>query len=140
MTIILSSLMIDAARENDGDWVSYPSWEGVRFRVRSTNYAPYKADLQARQTEAARRYPKGIPDAVTLSLMGELVAEHLLIGWEGFDVEYSPETALEMLGNPELRTIVGAVLQCAESLTIPKIRFVDPTDGKPTRPRKGARR
>lgn len=139
MAVILSSLMINADREMNGDWVPFPAWEGVRFRVRSTNYAPYKAALKAKQTEAALRYPKGVPDAVTMAMMGELVAEHLLLEWQGFDVDYSPNAAMTMLSNPEFRTITGAILQCAETLTIPNIRFTAPTGDKPKRS-KGAQR
>lgn len=138
MLLKLSSLMIPEELETDGAWKEYPAWDGVAFHVKSITCPVYKAALKAAQKADMASYGPDIPDAVTFSTMGRVLAETILNNWRGFvtagnkPLAYSKETALEYLSNPEYRVVTGAVLWCAEALSVPKLEFVDPDKGKGT--------
>jgi len=104
----LSSLTSDVEKEDGGDWVDIPQLAPARLRVRSSEYRPYKVALQAHARAHARRY-KGneTPESMQADYeaRGLLLAKYILLGWEGFDVPYSPEAALEMMPDRKWRPL-----------------------------------
>lgn len=117
MKIRLSSLKHDTDREQAGDWIDAPEWPGVRFKVRGSTYAPYKAamaQLVARLAKEFRNDP--VPVEHSARLLGAIVAEHLLLGWEGFDVPFSPDTARETLTDADYRGVLEVITWCADKL------------------------
>lgn len=114
MTVKLSSLRADLTREAEGDWIEYPEWPGVAFQVRSLQTPAYRiARDQAAQAAARRHKGRSIPPDEIRETAGRLYAEHILVGWRGLDVDYTPEGAREVLMDPGYREVLGAVEWCA---------------------------
>jgi len=69
---------------NEGEWVDdIPEMEGIRFKVRSTNYKPFKVATAglARRSGKKLRTDQGIV-AFGVSA-GSPLAEHILLDWSG---------------------------------------------------------
>ncbi|MDI6026716.1 hypothetical protein QBK99_10990 [Corticibacterium sp. UT-5YL-CI-8] len=126
MTIKLSSLKADLAREAKGDWIEFPDWPGVEFNVSSLLLPAYTTARDLLMQRLTRQ-SKGKPIARDLmtSEIGKLYAKHILHGWRGLDVEYSPDAAAETLADPEYRAVVAAVEWCASKVSDIDIQFVE---------------
>jgi hypothetical protein len=126
MTVKLSSLRADLKREEDGDWVEYPDWTGVRFKVSSLNKPAYTIARDLLLQKVARK-SKGKPqDRNKLTPeFGRLYADHILHDWEGFDEPYSPDLARQYLTNPEFRDLVAAVEWCASKVGETDVEFLE---------------
>jgi hypothetical protein len=135
-TIKLSSLKADLAREEKGDWIEYPDWPGVEFNVSSLHLPAFTVARDLMYQRLARIYKKKpIPETVTTAELGKLFAQHILHGWRGLDVDYSPATAAETLSSPEYRNVVSAVQWCAAKVSDIDIEFVEEAEknsGKPS--------
>lgn len=128
--IQLSSLRVDLSREKNGDWVPYPLWKGVRFNVSALTLPVYETARVLMFKRLRQVYPDGpIPREVLSVELGKLYHEHILHGWEGLDVEYSRETAKEVLSDPTYREVVQAVEFCATKLTEVDPKFVKVEEG-----------
>jgi hypothetical protein len=126
MTVKLASLKSDLEREEAGDWIDYPDWPGVAFNVSSLHKPAYVMARDVLLQRLARQH-KGKPVPVTVSSpkIGKLYAEHLLHGWRGLDVPYSPEVAMETLSDPAFRSIVNAVEYCAQQVSVIDAEWVE---------------
>lgn len=114
----LSSLRANLERERMGDWVDYPVWPGVRFNVSALTKPEYETARDLMYKRLRQKHPIGvIPREVLSPALGAIYCEHILHGWEGLDVEYSPEVARETLSDPEYREVVAAVEFCALKLS-----------------------
>jgi len=137
MTIKLSSLAADLAREEKGDWIDYPDWPGVAFNVSSLNLPAFTVARDILLQRLNRVYHRKIPQQVQTVEVGKLMATHLLHNWRGLDVPYSPEVAMTTLSSPEYRDVTAAVQYCAAMVS--QVEFeVLPDDlgnsGKPGAP------
>jgi len=130
MTVKLSSLKADLVRESVGDWVPYPQWPGVRFRVSSLNKPEYVTARDSLMQRLARTKSDAAVE------FGRLYAEHILHEWDGLDEAYTPELAHHTLTNPEFREVVRAVEWCASRLAELNLEFVEKT-GKNSAPPSG---
>lgn len=92
------------ANLNDGEWVDdIPDMdEGVRFKVRSTNFKPYKVATAglARRSGKKLRTDVGLVDFTVTG--GKALAEHILLDWDGVTengkpLKYDPKKALALL-------------------------------------------
>jgi hypothetical protein len=135
MTVKLSSLKSDLKREAEGDWIEFVEWPGVEFNV-SSLLLPAYAHARDLTMQRLAKHQKGkpIPRDVMTTELGKLYAKHILHGWRGLDVEYSPEKALEILSDPEYRTIVAAVEWCASKISEIDVQFVDEAGKNSERP------
>lgn len=126
MTVKLSSLKADLERETTGDWVSFPDWPGVDFNVSSLHLPAYQTARDILFKRLQKTY-KGspIPQAVMTTEMGKLYAKHILHDWRGLDVEYSQQSAAEILADPAYRNIVAAIEFCAGTISATDIEFVE---------------
>jgi hypothetical protein len=70
-----------------------------------------------------------VPSDVLTVELGTLYAQHLLHDWKGFDEDYSPETALRTLTDPEHRLVVSAVEWCAAKVSEVDIEFAAAEQG-----------
>ncbi len=124
MKLKIASLKNPRQRIIAGDWITYTPWSApngdtpVRFNVSGASLEAYKIA----QEELAGRYVKEykgarVPDDVSFRNNAELIAEHLLHGWEGLDQDYSPEVAEELL--------TDAVLWCARRVDNVTAEFVE---------------
>lgn len=96
---------------NEGEWIDdIPDMEGVRFKVRSTNFKPYKVATAglARRSGKKLRTDAGIVDFSVIS--GKALAGHILLDWDlskatgntaltdkGKPLAYSPKVAEAVL-------------------------------------------
>lgn len=126
MTVKLSSLAADLDREANGDWIDYPEWPGVAFNVSSLLKPAYVTERDFLLQRMARRYKgKTPPQTEVAPEAGKLYCKHILHGWRGLDVEYSPETALEIMCDPAYRAVVNAVEWCAGQVGQAEVEFVE---------------
>lgn len=138
MTVKLSSLKADLAREAKGDWVPSLDIPGVEFNVSSLTLPAYRVDLRLMEQRLARQYKgKPIPSDITDVEVGKLLHKHILHDWKGFDVPYSRAAAEEMLCQPEGRPFISAVQNAAAALAIPDIEFIEEAGKNSERPSAG---
>jgi len=110
----LKSVKTDLKAEREGDWVDYPEWPGVRFKVKSLQCPEFVEARGRLMRKLAKKY-KGdpIPLDETTKELGTLVANIILLGWDGLDEPYTPERASEVLTDPSYRKVADAVQFCA---------------------------
>lgn len=138
MTIKLSSLKADLTREAKGDWVDFPDWPGVSFNVSSLHLPAFTIARDLMFQRLARTYKKKpVPKDVLSSELGKLYHAHILHGWRGLDVPYSPEKAGEILPDPEYRNVVAAIEWCAGTLSEVELEFVEEAEKNSERPSSG---
>lgn len=126
MTVKLSSVKADLAREAKGDWIDYPDWPGVAFKVSSLLLPAYRVERDLLGQRLARQYKgKPIPPDIMTSEVGKLFSKHILHEWRGFDETYTKEVAAERLADPEYRALVGAIEWCAAKIADVDVDFVE---------------
>lgn len=122
----LASVKADLAREAAGDWVEYPEWPGVAFKVASL-YAPAYETARDLLIQRLTKQFKGkpIPAGIKTAEFGKLYCERILQDWRGFDVKYSDDTALDTLTDPAFREVVTAVEWCAARVAMRDAEFIE---------------
>lgn len=126
MKIKLDSLKADLERENAGDWVDIPELPGVRLKVKSFNSPEYRVSRDLAIQRLFKKYGRVSPAAgVVAEEYGKLYADHILLGWEGFDVPFSKEKALELLSDPAFRALQQHVEYAAGKLGEIELEFVE---------------
>jgi len=126
MTVKLLSLKADLAREEKGDWVPFPDWPGVEFNVSSLHLPSFTTARDLLYRRLGKQHKGGtIPPRILTVEMGKLYARHILHGWRGLDVDYSPEVASEIMSDPEYRNVIAAVEYCAGTMSATDIEFVE---------------
>ncbi len=144
MTIKLGSLAADLVKEREGDWIEPKEWPGLNpdkpyeqvplpglaFLTRSINYPPYAAAYQSELEKLRQAYPSGsIPADVQAKVEGKLAVEHLLLGWKGLDVAYSPDIVGSVLTAEEHRVVRAMVRWCAGLAGKKKVEFEETASG-----------
>ena len=126
MTVKLTSLKHDLDREKKGDWVPYPTWPGVKFKVSALTVPAYETarDLLMQKLQAEYKTDR-IPSEILMPRLGELFATHILHEWEGFDEPYSPSVAQKILMDPSYPDMVEAVEWCAKKVAEVRVQFVE---------------
>ena len=101
----------DEAKTQEGVWVSLD--ETSRIRIARTGNAKYREAIKAKsQRYRMRAKVKTIPEKDWADLMNEVIAETILVDWEGITekgvpVSYSVENAARMLADyPDFRDTV----------------------------------
>lgn len=98
----IDALKEDHEKHADGEWIGdIPGLDGVRLRVR-----PLSHPRVVRQSGRAFRNASGgkpLTDEAEDKLDREIIAKHVLTGWEGLTqkgkpLKFSPEKALELMG------------------------------------------
>ncbi|MER9130672.1 hypothetical protein [Mesorhizobium sp. M0768] len=139
MTIKLASLSADLSKEREGEWIEPKEWPGLDlenpgamtplpglgFLVRSTNYPDYVVARQKVLEDLKKEYPEGIiPPDVLAAAEGRLAVDHLLLGWRGLDVDYSPQNATDAATAEEHRVLRNIVYWCAGRVGKKQVEFV----------------
>jgi hypothetical protein len=121
----LDSLRVDLKAQSEGDWQSSP-WPGVRLRVRSIDFEPYTNERDQERERLAGQYMRAanIPDAIWRPILGGLLAEHLLLGWEGIEPPYDGDTAREVLTALDGEALRQAVILAAQRVGVREVEFV----------------
>lgn len=123
----LSSLKADLKKEQEGDWIPAVDLDpAIRWHVRSTNYPPFKIARDAAIEKMVRKYPdERVPDEVNAEINGTLAVEHLLLGWDGLDEEYTPEFADQVLTDEAYRAVRNSVFLAASKVGKFEVKFVE---------------
>lgn len=117
MVLKIESLKVDLARENNGDWIEYPAWDGVSFKVSGFRKPEYQAERDRVFRKLSRDFKgKPVPLDAQRSAIGPLIAKHLLHDWKGLDEPYSDDRARELLSLPEYRVFYEAVEWCCNEI------------------------
>jgi hypothetical protein len=129
--VMLSSLRADLDRELNGDWVAYPLWKGVRFKVSALTVPAYETDRDLMFKRLTQEYKEDarIPKDLMMVELGKLYSKHILHGWEGLDVEYTPEVADQTLTDPSYRAVIAAVEWCAAKISEIEAQFTKAEEG-----------
>lgn len=129
MTVKLSSVVVDLAKEREGDWVPSLELPGVEFKVRSIEFPAFK---YARDAQLQRLFIRHGKDPFPLDEREEfdqfvrfLAAKELLLDWKGFDEPYGAAQAEAMRSDPSYRRIADAVLSCAARVSALEIKYVE---------------
>lgn len=127
MTVKLKSLRVDAKRESEGVWIEAPDiGEGVAFKVRGLNYAPYEIARQMTMRRLGRSAKgKTLPSAEILPHVGRLLAEHILLDWRGFDDPYDADLAMQIMTDPEYRAVINRVELAAQEVGEADVQTVE---------------
>lgn len=125
MTIKLSSLKTSLTADTAGDWVEYPDWPGVAFKVSPSNLPAYRAAASAMMTRHARKNSGSLQLDEASPEYGALYAKFLLHDWRGLDETYSSEKAMALLLDPEYRNVTAAVAWCTQRASIVDAEFVE---------------
>lgn len=88
---------------SEGDWIDeIPDMDGVRFKVRSTNYKPFRVATAGLARRAGRKLnsDEGLSDFSVST--GKPLADHILIDWDGVTnggsaVPFTKDMALALL-------------------------------------------
>ena len=129
MSLKLSSIKADLAKEAEGDWVSIPEWPGVRLKVRSINSKDYQTARELRVQKFVKDLGR-LPTSIEMEPhVNRLAAAFLLIGWEGINgdddqpLAYTPKTALELLSDPAMRELTMQVIWAANRVGVRDAEF-----------------
>lgn len=136
--IKLSSLKAGGARERDGEWIDIPDLPGVKLKVRGTGYGPFQAAKGIVEQRWVRRYGKeAVPIEVQLEDNGKLYLDHIVLGWEGFDVPYSAEEARKYLLDPEMRELHDHIRYAMGRVASARIEFAEEAEKNSPAPSAG---
>lgn len=128
MAVKLGSLAANLRRENDGDWIDIPDLPGVSLKVRGGAYGPFQAAKSIVDQRFARKWlAKGdpVPQDIAYKENGKLYADHILLGWAGFDEEFSPGRAYEALTDPAMRAMHDHVRYAMTRVAETEAEFVE---------------
>lgn len=121
----LDSLRADLKLQSEGTWQPAP-WPGVRLRVRSIDYEAYTSARDQERERLAAQYLSAakIPDRVWIPILGRLLAEHILLEWDGISPAYDADTAEDVLTAPDGKAMREAVVIAAQRVGVREIEFV----------------
>jgi hypothetical protein len=126
MALKVSSLRVDPTRETEGLWVSSFKYDGVRFKVRSDESIAYKTAVNLESQRLLRKNGRADPAMEELAASrGRLLVDHILLGWEGLDVDYTREKALELLCDLSMRKLCEDIESAAHFAAQPEIEFIE---------------
>ncbi|MEQ1952481.1 hypothetical protein [Mesorhizobium sp. CN2-181] len=116
--IELKKIAVDIEAEREGRWVRYPDWEGVWFHVRGLQlpaYQTHKDRVERAFAPKAKDSDKDKQDRYAAK--AEVIGQHLLLGWHGFDTPYVAAEAKARLADTSYRELLGAVVWCAAQVS-----------------------
>lgn len=126
MTVKLASLKIDLQKEAEGERIESVRYPGVSYLLKSLNDPGYQTDRSLLMQKLARKYGrKPVPQTVLVPEIGKLFAKRIVLGWDGFDVEYSEDVAIETLSDIAYREVVADIEDCASQVAATQIEFVE---------------
>lgn len=127
----LTSIRAGLDRQYVGDWVPYPVWSGVRFNVSSPKLPAYQRAMEKNAREFAKKFTSAADilsdEAREFGRQSDvhLVCEYILHGWDGIDVDYSPDVAEKYLLDPEYEAMFNAIKWCANKLAEINAEYIE---------------
>lgn len=127
MLVQLASLRADLDREANGDWIAAPELgPDVAFLVRSIHYPLFQAARDRAMLKLAEQFgDAAVPPEENARAFGPIIANHLLLGWRGFDEPYDRERSLAVLADEGFRRVRSAVLQAAAKVGVRAATFLE---------------
>jgi hypothetical protein len=121
----LDSLRVDLKAQSDGQWQPAP-WPGVRFRVRSIEFEAYTNERDRERERLAAQYLSGanIPNGVWSGVLGRLLAEHILLEWDGISPAYDTDVAYDVLTAADGTAMRDAIVKAAQRVGVRELEFV----------------
>jgi hypothetical protein len=121
MLDIFSTFAVDEKAEQEGRWVEYGN--GVSFLVARSGNPKYSRLLASmyKRNKVALEAKGEAAEALNESLMGEVMAKTILLGWKGnvalkgVKLEYSVENAKRLLAVKDFRRYISSVSEDFES-------------------------
>ena len=119
----LQSLKRDTAAIDGGQWVDdIPGMGNIRLKVRglsSPQVVAYRARLERAVPKQQRNRDGSVKTAKAMEIMGQLLADKILLDWEGLEdggepMPYSHEAATAILTNPDFLPFADAVTWAAQ--------------------------
>lgn len=132
-SLSLKSLAADLKAENEGEMITVTSadfpklQEPIKLKVRSTNYTPFNTAVQSKRQSIIKQFGDAAdaPADELAIAMGEAMAEHILLGWDGIDEEFTPALAREILTDPAQRDFRGLVLLAAGRVGQREVKYIE---------------
>ncbi|CAB4142705.1 hypothetical protein UFOVP452_32 [uncultured Caudovirales phage] len=124
--IKLNSLKADTKAQEEGEWQPVPALPGVELKVRSFKAPAVASKFGFLVQRMDRQKLKGVDREIET---GRFLAEHVLLGWKGFDVPFSPEVAREALADPEHQDLRDYVFDAARAVGVARIEQVEDIAG-----------
>lgn len=123
----LSSLRSDLTKEKVGVWVA---WElGIRFRIARMNNPSYDEAVREALRPHRDRIRRGVMDEREIERLSlQAVGTHILTGWEnvegddGMSIPYSPEKAVEILGDARYREVYDFVVDVSRRSALYRVQ------------------
>ena len=138
-SVKLVSLKADLAKEQEGGWIPIPELPGVELLVRSIHYRPFVVARDAASRRMAKRYGvEPVPPEEEAQINGALYADHLLLGWKGFDQPHSPELARGLMTDVAYRELRGHVVYAAVQVGRADVEFLEDARKNSEAPSAGA--
>lgn len=124
----LKSIAVDPKAEAEGVWLEYVA--GFKVKVASTATRAFRDAMEAamlpyreliRADQGKEKGERKFTDEMRTQVLREVVAKHVLVGWEGLEdddgqpLPYSPERALELLSDPAMHRLVSWLETAAAS-------------------------
>lgn len=129
MAIKISSLKVDTSKQDLGDWIEYNGWpEPVKFHVRGSDYKPYKTAMSEAFKPLLAKYKKfdRIPELERYRVEGEVIAEHLLLGWDdGIDVKYDNVFGKSVMTDIEYKKVRSAIEFCVMQVGEREVEYIE---------------
>lgn len=131
MGVKLTSLKANIERETNGDWQDIPDVPGLRLKVRSFQYSPYRMARDLLMQRLLRKYGKRpIPPETLTQEYGKLYAEHILLDVDGLvddndqPIKWTRDLGIEYLCDVEYRPLFEAVEWAAGAVGEVETEFV----------------
>jgi hypothetical protein len=122
----LDSIAVDTELEQSGQYIEIPGWEGVKLGVRSLEISAYKIAFEQAIEKLGRKYGgASVPPEERESIIGKLLAKHILFDWQGISPAYSPEVAEDFLSSPKGRNLMQKVAWAAQRVARVEAEFED---------------
>lgn len=125
MVLKLASVRNELLTSSEGERVESNAFPGVSYHLRSLRFPDYETARDLAAQQMAKAYPNGAPTAASMKALGGLLADHIVLGWDGFDVPYSKDLAREILTDFTYRKVVNDIENCAARVGERDLEFIE---------------
>lgn len=118
----LLNLRTDLNKEQEGTWVDIG--KGARLKIARIGNPAYKETFRRLTKPYQRQMRTGnLPDEVAEKILARCLAESVLVGWEGLEmdgepIQYSRKAAMDLLMNPQLKDFRDLVTELANEVEL----------------------
>lgn len=121
MSLNLNITKLDTTKETEGVWFDYE--EGIRFKIAKWENPNWALKMLVLMKPYQQRQQRGkqIEETVYLDIMNKVMAETIILDWEGLkdgdeDFKYSTKNALTMLEDETLKHLKEWILERSQDI------------------------